>query len=153
MSPSTRRAWIEIFLLPATGIRHPVALHPEGVDRNPLSSPRHLVYPTVALHPEGVDRNFMIFSGFFVHKIVALHPEGVDRNLSVVTVSYTRTAVALHPEGVDRNFLDLDNPEYWMESPSTRRAWIEIVYRFRKTVDRESPSTRRAWIEIRPKAL
>ena len=33
-----------------------VALHPEGVDRNPLKKP-DLDNIMVALHPEGVDRN------------------------------------------------------------------------------------------------
>ena len=34
MSPSTRRAWIEIALPGAWGRSVRVALHPEGVDRN-----------------------------------------------------------------------------------------------------------------------
>ena len=37
-SPSTRRAWIEIFADRLGKIDEIVALHPEGVDRNPLSS-------------------------------------------------------------------------------------------------------------------
>ena len=80
-------------------------------------------------------------------------------------------AVALHPEGVDRNrsgrLLEIVRDV----SPSTRRAWIEMVYHFGsggyhlvalhpEGVDRNcgsvafrrsiklSPSTRRAWIEI-----
>ena len=34
MSPSTRRAWIEILGWEVYGISDKVALHPEGVDRN-----------------------------------------------------------------------------------------------------------------------
>ena len=34
LSPSTRRAWIEIKISHAGGYRLSVALHPEGVDRN-----------------------------------------------------------------------------------------------------------------------
>ena len=34
MSPSTRRAWIEILAGAVYGIYKGVALHPEGVDRN-----------------------------------------------------------------------------------------------------------------------
>ena len=34
MSPSTRRAWIEIFACKSLNRIQPVALHPEGVDRN-----------------------------------------------------------------------------------------------------------------------
>ena len=58
---------------------------------------------------------------------VALHPEGVDRNSSQTIALLTMTPVALHPEGVDRNQIDgdADNDLYW--SPSTRRAWIEII--------------------------
>ena len=37
--------------------------------------------------------------------------------------------VALHPEGVDRNFLLIQQIVFWHESPSTRRAWIEIVWK------------------------
>ena len=56
-----------------------VALHPEGVDRNPPVRIAHSSAISVALHPEGVDRNL----GDELHQErsrVALHPEGVDRN-------------------------------------------------------------------------
>ena len=57
LSPSTRRAWIEIFATSFTDFFIPVALHPEGVDRNyDVQSVVVEVY-IVALHPEGVDRN------------------------------------------------------------------------------------------------
>ena len=56
MSPSTRRAWIEIERQPAGAERPAVALHPEGVDRNKLRG-TDVVRFHVALHPEGVDRN------------------------------------------------------------------------------------------------
>ncbi len=58
-------------------------------------------------------------------------------------------AVALHPEGVDRNTAANEAANKAEQSPSTRRAWIEM-----STVMRilprsmPSPSTRRAWIEI-----
>ena len=79
MSPSTRRAWIEISLHEMNESYLAVALHPEGVDRNtPLDSPPKTV-TRVALHPEGVDRNVEITKSE-VTQIVALHPEGVDRN-------------------------------------------------------------------------
>ena len=77
-SPSTRRAWIEIEYTVSGKGRYPVALHPEGVDRN-IFSPSSSIAKAVALHPEGVDRNddpdaeLRCFA-------VALHPEGVDRN-------------------------------------------------------------------------
>ena len=56
LSPSTRRAWIEIYPLKNAFAQLLVALHPEGVDRNPYLV--IIVYTKkVALHPEGVDRN------------------------------------------------------------------------------------------------
>ena len=82
--------------------------------------------------------------------IVALHPEGVDRNLSHFSGGHPR-GVALHPEGVDRNlllsYIRLDK----LASPSTRRAWIEILRSVPLLRPHGSPSTRRAWIEIRTK--
>ena len=64
LSPSTRRAWIEMTDLSArraawTG----VALHPEGVDRNDILSRARLQLLRVALHPEGVDRNALVGEG------------------------------------------------------------------------------------------
>ena len=59
--------------------------------------------PVVALHPEGVDRNPMKTKSPCRDAQVALHPEGVDRNLICAAV-LPKAAVALHPEGVDRNY-------------------------------------------------
>ena len=80
-------------------------------------------------------------------------------------------AVALHPEGVDRNSSLQEMNKLCLRSPSTRRAWIEMLRRspdrsprqvalhpegvdrncgsvaFRRSI-KLSPSTRRAWIEI-----
>ena len=84
-------------------------------------------YGDVALHPEGVDRNFSValrlFRGFFP---VALHPEGVDRN-QIRSESNGIYDVALHPEGVDRNSYGATLENGMVASPSTRRAWIEII--------------------------
>ena len=57
LSPSTRRAWIEIDQ--CCKWQHPfgVALHPEGVDRN-AKDRAQCTWAFVALHPEGVDRNW-----------------------------------------------------------------------------------------------
>ena len=83
--------------------------------------------------------------------------------------------VALLAEGVDRNKIDLQDTTGQTESPSSRRAWIEMaltatqkagcgVALLAEGVDRnplhsgslprmkESPSSRRAWIEIKPRA-
>ena len=56
MSPSTRRAWIEILISRTSPRSSLVALHPEGVDRN-LFGYDIADLDRVALHPEGVDRN------------------------------------------------------------------------------------------------
>ena len=124
-SPSTRRAWIEMPTIAEPCERMPVALHPEGVDRNPLRQNNHGVKPAVALHPEGVDRYYntiprsaranlspstrrawieMIVMPLIRSAIysVALHPEGVDRNSRSGTPCRRESLVALHPEGVGR---------------------------------------------------
>ena len=56
MSPSSRRAWIEIPKLSASTSKLPVALLAEGVDRNHLDWSLHW-HSVVALLAEGVDRN------------------------------------------------------------------------------------------------
>ena len=104
MSPSTRRAWIEILYIFIAAAISQVALHPEGVDRNSSAALRLFRGFFVALHPEGVDRNTVkVHCGCKAE--VALHPEGVDRN--TLTLDPERIdRVALHPEGVDRNTPD-----------------------------------------------
>ena len=78
MSPSTRRAWIEIKSGRSGTTESSVALHPEGVDRNTVRG-NVPVQIKVALHPEGVDRNTRCRTTATAAR-VALHPEGVDRN-------------------------------------------------------------------------
>ena len=102
----------------------------------------------VALHPEGVDRNYVVVAGVFkralspstrrawieiayagghwLPRVVALHPEGVDRN-AFASSGISSSTVALHPEGVDRNSIYEVLPAILELSPSTRRAWIEIL--------------------------
>ena len=61
-SPSSRRAWIEIFVTSGTTKRgSEVALLAEGVDRN---TPKSVIKPCryVALLAEGVDRNSSFFA-------------------------------------------------------------------------------------------
>ena len=61
LSPSSRRAWIEIPVLEMSTPSEPVALLAEGVDRN-SGKQRAAVEAEVALLAEGVDRNlFLIF--------------------------------------------------------------------------------------------
>ena len=79
LSPSLRRAWIEI---------------PGGVVPTP--------WPGVALLAEGVDRNTPMVATCFRKPMVALLAEGVDRNHSRYSLCQL-ARVALLAEGVDRN--------------------------------------------------
>ena len=81
MSPSSRRAWIEISL--ATSYK-------------PLLR--------VALLAEGVDRNFSRCRNAVNIVVVALLAEGVDRNQNIGLIFVKKNT-----------------------SPSSRRAWIEIL--------------------------
>ena len=95
----------------------------------------------------------------------------MDRNCADPDNPNDRSKVALLAEGVDRNSAMCSPKSVFRRSPSSRRAWIEII-RFcsaispsgvallAEGVDRnhtgiptpvsmgESPSSRRAWIEI-----
>ena len=125
LSPSSRRAWIEISLQeePRTGC--PVALLAEGVDRNremkkngrasrkSPSSRRAWIEigrwcwgsaaGHVALLAEGVDRNYDRVINCAAHNVVALLAEGVDRNVTQTPFRPHIGGVALLAEGVDRN--------------------------------------------------
>ena len=80
--------------------------------------------------------------------IVALLTEGVDRNQLGVILD-TGLDVALLTEGVDRNLEVVATAVRYFESPSSRRAWIEIFPGPAPRRQRwRSPSSRRAWIEI-----
>ena len=60
LSPSSRRAWIEILQRLAERLDNQVALLAEGVDRNLPSAWKAVKLPPVALLAEGVDRNFTV---------------------------------------------------------------------------------------------
>ena len=63
--------------------------------------------------------------------------------------SSVQSLVALLAEGVDRNTKELTGADPMQQSPSSRRAWIEILLlRGRFYPAWQSPSSRRAWIEI-----
>ena len=128
MSPSSRRAWIEISRHPGTLYADRVALLAEGVDRNNRYVMQGIVQGKVALLAEGVDRNFAAFGLIplgvmspssrraWIEMIpsrkplrfgcVALLAEGVDRNRCWNLVCITPTIVALLAEGVDRNCVE-----------------------------------------------
>ena len=58
---------------------------------------------------------------------VALLAEGVDRNLKNIATKANGAGVALLAEGVDRNIVCSPPIRQNAESPSSRRAWIEIA--------------------------
>ena len=125
-----------------------VALLAEGVDRNPHVCCIFSEQGVVALLAEGVDRNLNlplaeaiplrspssrrawieICSALRVVDAadVALLAEGVDRNMYCRQTS-RRAPVALLAEGVDRNCTVVVVRGKVCLSPSSRRAWIEIV--------------------------
>ena len=63
LSPSSRRAWIEISASILHGTHAAVALLAEGVDRNLLCFTDRLPQLHVALLAEGVDRNWLTAFG------------------------------------------------------------------------------------------
>ena len=102
-SPSSRRAWIEIEVDEGDAGQRKVALLAEGVDRNQKIPQLALVVEGVALLAEGVDRNFC------------------------AKAARGRSRVALLAEGVDRNTPEKVRPSVPKWSPSSRRAWIEML--------------------------
>ena len=80
---------------------------------------------------------------------VALLAEGVDRNWDCYEVNAIDPVVALLAEGVDRNYGAVPHDQVLHQSPSSRRAWIEISGWGSSLPAAWSSSSRRAWIEIR----
>ena len=124
-SPSSRRAWIEIGVVGGGNEVGQVALLAEGVDRNcQMNWNGRVMIWNVALLAEGVDRNFTAQGAAWSGR-VALLAEGVDRN-SVPGTGISYVSVALLAEGVDRNLRGELDVILDQQSPSSRRAWIEI---------------------------
>ena len=130
LSPSSRRAWIEICQGVGSWASSFVALLAEGVDRNRTEGSHHQPRAGVALLAEGVDRNMYYLQYYFPSPFVALLAEGVDRNSSLMASKPLRTG-----------------------SPSSRRAWIEIAMKKLEESGQMSPSSRRAWIEMAYRGL
>ena len=122
-SPSSRRAWIEIFPRSA----------PARYTRSPSSRRAWIEIPGASRRVRAVR--------------VALLAEGVDRN-ELPCLCRSRQIVALLAEGVDRNPSGRGYTVHRPPSPSSRRAWIEISELCAHLRGRASPSSRRAWIEI-----
>ena len=72
----------------------------------------------------------------------------MDRNKHRNSKRVTAVNVALLAEGVDRNGRGEPLEAHQAVSPSSRRAWIEILATEGAAAVGMSPSSRRAWIEI-----
>ena len=109
LSPSSRRAWIEIKMTYDELCQYLVALLAEGVDRN---------FPEVKkllkgdLSPSSRRAWIEIFS--------------------IKPVQWAAISVALLAEGVDRNRAPSTLSAQAVRSPSSRRAWIEISWSLRE---------------------
>ena len=99
------------------------------MDRNLADGYATIDTNSVALRTEGVDRNYRRFQFCRLEKFVALRTEGVDRNPKMATILCKIHKVALRTEGVDRNGEIAIDSSKIVESPSARRAWIEIFIR------------------------
>ena len=125
VSPSSRRAWIEISASILHGTHAAVALLAEGVDRNLLCFTDRLPQLHVALLAEGVDRNWLTAFGA---ALLIWSPS--SRRAWIEIFGHFGPVAAI------------------LVSPSSRRAWIEICSTTRHPLPSWSPSSRRAWIEI-----
>ena len=148
LSPSSRRAWIEISASILHGTHAAVALLAEGVDRNIYCATSCRVrFPSPSSR-----RAWIEISGWMAtlkrkrtspssrrawieiaepyhwqdRYVVALLAEGVDRNC-IKDNRRAVEAVALLAEGVDRNRPLAQGSHADRVSPSSRRAWIEIA--------------------------
>ena len=147
-SPSSRRAWIEIFAIEILSHSQGVALLAEGVDRN-----TPIIYRfgnlRVALLAEGVDRNGLTLPfGCVDASGVALLAEGVDRNFATLSSSPPSWRVALLAEGVDRNSLEEERRR--IDGVALLAEGVDRNYSpaVQEALNEVSPSSRRAWIEI-----
>ena len=125
-SPSSRRAWIEMTARRPSRVCWQVALLAEGVDRNDRG--RRRCWPPTQ---SPSSRRAWIEMPALMRRIktscVALLAEGVDRNPSLFFLFRTSYTVALLAEGVDRNKAVLYKDGKAYASPSSRRAWIEML--------------------------
>ena len=147
-SPSSRRAWIEIFVVQLADCVYAVALLAEGVDRNRSHHDVLEFGQIVALLAEGVDRNLQML---FIQKTKKESPSSRRAWIEIPNgkTKWRSAIVALLAEGVDRNKAKSDKTFFQKPSPSSRRAWIEIETRTWTIRPSTSPSSRRAWIEMK----
>ena len=148
MSPSSRRAWIEIAQTEPGCLYGHVALLAEGVDRN-LKAHKYKSFPTASPSSRRAWIEISSHSPLRNLQKVAHRPGGVDIKLLCEQSGVQGQGVALLAEGVDRNFHRDLSQLVNVLSPSSRRAWIEIAQCISEEGGKYgSPSSRRAWIEI-----
>ncbi len=124
MSPSSRRAWVEMEVEQLAAPTVSVALLAEGVGRNgDYEQPKQLLPKSPSSRRAWVE-------------------------IRVYCPGPLSLFVALLAEGVGRNPPCYWNRLYIFRSPSSRRAWVEMLEEMRKAVKTASPSSRRAWVEI-----
>ena len=150
MSPSSRRAWIEIGHTRKQTLPQAVALLAEGVDRNfhepayrrrgPASPSSRRAWIEIESdrrhHPHRASPSsrrawieMTVRRSESCLSAVALLAEGVDRNQKIPQLALVVEGVALLAEGVDRNYQCRRHGRLNLRSPSSRRAWIEICLR------------------------
>ena len=153
-----------------------VALLTEGVDRNADKGNAFVGGNRVALLTEGVDRNSLTWA---LEQYQQASPSSRRAWIEIPVKPTCRPLstrrpprgghgwkckpqlafpagqiVALLAEGVDRNGKGGLNVGGIAKSPSSRRAWIEMIFCSGRDAARaRSPSSRRAWIEIEIKQL
>ena len=124
LSPSTRRAWIEMSGIGGVTMSYLVALHPEGVDRN-----QQCLYLPLGWDGESPS----------------------TRRAWIEISPGRRLAPGDQSPSTRRAWIEIGHGRLKVcggGSPSTRRAWIEIASGLLLYLKLLSPSTRRAWIEI-----
>ena len=145
-SPSSRRAWIEIGNIWSIAARRSVALLAEGVDRNDVVlAPRSGF--AVALLAEGVDRN-LTSARPIVHDTLSPSSRRAWIEILCWKMSTTAALVALLAEGVDRNWKECGKKKMWLVALLAEGVDRNTPLRGAVGPCRASPSSRRAWIEI-----
>ena len=126
MSPSSRRAWIEINFAAMLNAAEVVALLAEGVDRNVILQPDK---PGDLGSPSS-RRAWIEIRRKKKTKHVQRSPSSRRAWIEIRLTSDAEAShsVALLAEGVDRNTEREDKVAARHLSPSSRRAWIEIFY-------------------------
>ena len=145
LSPSSRRAWIEIACNGSHQNDANVALLAEGVDRNI----RKEDYGTAPKSPSSRRAWIEMLIEIKFERISSQSPSSRRAwiEISVQRLQHSRR----RSPSSRRAWIEIVFLPGFIEpdmSPSSRRAWIEIVDELAARLGKKSPSSRRAWIEI-----